>query len=269
MGKYLFCIIINILTVIFICLPIYGLPISEEIFGRCITGNCYDGEGKRSYEDGSLYCGKFLSGRRHGKGQMHYPDGSMFYGNWEYDKKSGEGMSVFADGSEFKGNFLNDEPDGIGIFISADGSMKKAVFKNGKLISCEKIEFEKKNGPYQYGTVLTLGGVYTGWYIRNAASGVVPQKRGRIRWDDGSIYMGQWKDGKMHGRGMMKWSDGATYEGEWNEGRRSGFGIYTWKSGTRYMGQWKDNRKHGYGIAVYPDGTILKGFFRDDVFVGN
>lgn len=242
--------------------------VSGENGAQCLSGNCRDGEGECSYADGSVYRGSFQSGLRHGIGSMQYPDGSVFFGRWENDEKTGEGTSLFSDGSEFKGIFKNGQPDGEGIFIASDGVLKKVCFREGKLISSSPIDFEKVQGTVRYGTVLALGGVYTGWYGGIRATGFIPERRGRIRWEDGSIYSGQWNNGKMHGRGVMKWPDGSSYAGEWNNGRRSGFGTYTWKSGSKYMGGWKDNRKNGPGIAVYADGTIQRGMFFDDVYLG-
>jgi len=34
---------------------------------------------------------------------------------------------------------------------------------------------------------------------------------------DGTKYVGEWKDDKMHGRGRYTWPDGEVYEGEWFE----------------------------------------------------
>ncbi len=242
--------------------------IFSENSAQCLSGNCLNGEGECVYSDGSVYRGSFERGIRHGKGSIHYPDGSYFSGNWEHDEKKGEGISLFSDGSEFRGVFKNGQPHGEGIYIASDGAVKKVSFIEGKLILSTSIEFEKAEGIMRYGTVLALGGVYTGWYRGIRATGIIPERRGIIRWEDGSAYAGEWHNGKMHGRGVMKWPDGSSYVGEWKYGRRSGFGTYTWKSGSKYMGGWKDNRKHGPGIAVYVDGTIQKGFFFEDTYRG-
>lgn len=236
---------------------------------QCISGNCDDGEGACEYSDGSIYRGSFNRSMRHGAGSMFYPDGSVFIGRWENDQKKGEGISLFSDGSEFRGVFRNGYPEGEGIFISSDGVQKKVYFRDSKIISSAPMDFERIDGIIRFGTVLALGGVYTGWYSGFRATGYIPERRGRIRWEDGSTYSGQWQNGKMHGRGVMKWPDGSSYVGEWNSGRRSGFGTYTWKSGSKYMGSWKDNRKHGPGIAVYADGSIQQGIFFEDTYLGS
>ena len=37
---------------------------------------------------------------------------------------------------------------------------------------------------------------------------------------DGSIYEGEFKNGKRHGQGTYTWSDGEVYVGNWKDGSR-------------------------------------------------
>ena len=43
-------------------------------------------------------------------------------------------------------------------------------------------------------------------------------------------------------------ADGSIYEGDWFEGKMHGRGVYTWPSGQSYEGEYKMDLKHGYGI---------------------
>ncbi len=36
--------------------------------------------------------------------------------------------------------------------------------------------------------------------------------------------MGQFQDGMKHGVGMMKWANGEIYDGEWRDDQMDGFG---------------------------------------------
>ena len=40
-----------------------------------------------------------------------------------------------------------------------------------------------------------------------------------MAWIDGSKYIGQWMNDKMHGRGKIEFLNGTFYEGAWNNGR--------------------------------------------------
>jgi len=45
-------------------------------------------------------------------------------------------------------------------------------------------------------------------------------------WENGTKYMGEWKDGKKHGQGTETWSSGWKYVGEWREGKPWNVTIY-------------------------------------------
>ena len=71
------------------------------------------------------------------------------------------------------------------------------------------------------------------------------------RWENGSKYMGEWKDGKKHGQGTFtygkgKW-EGEKYVGEFKHGYRNGQGTYTWSDGDKYVGKFKDDKPNGQG----------------------
>ena len=53
-------------------------------------------------------------------------------------------------------------------------------------------------------------------------------------------YLGEYKDGKKHGKGSYTWSDGGIYVGNWKEGKEHGHGTYTSPAGRKYVGEWKD-----------------------------
>jgi hypothetical protein len=42
--------------------------------------------------------------------------------------------------------------------------------------------------------------------------------KGRVQNPDGSVYQGEWKEGKPHGWGVFRAPDGETVEGEWVDG---------------------------------------------------
>lgn len=46
--------------------------------------------------------------------------------------------------------------------------------------------------------------------------------QGRLIYDDGSQYVGQWKNKKKHGKGTMTYSDGVVYDGDFKFGKRQG-----------------------------------------------
>jgi len=103
-------------------------------------------------------------------------------------------------------------------------------------------------------------------------------------WENGTKYMGEWKDGKRHGQGNMTYHDGSKFVGKWKNGKRHGQGTYTWcfycswcsslpggtnssissfADGRKYEGEFKDGKKHGQGKMILPDGKKYVGEYKD------
>ena len=53
---------------------------------------------------------------------------------------------------------------------------------------------------------------------------------------DGGKYVGQNKDGRMHGQGTYTYASGDKYVGEWKDNKRNGQGTYTYAYGDKYVG---------------------------------
>ena len=62
------------------------------------------------------------------------------------------------------------------------------------------------------------------------------QLRGRLLLSYNSIYEGELKDNKQHGRGLLKWPYYTIYDGEWKNGEKDGRGIYRNNDDTCYIG---------------------------------
>ena len=62
----------------------------------------------------------------------------------------------------------------------------------------------------------------------------------------GEKYVGEYKDGKRHGKGISTYSDGTRYEGEYKNNKKHGRGSYTWgegpKQGYVHEGEWEEDR---------------------------
>ena len=57
-----------------------------------------------------------------------------------------------------------------------------------------------------------------------------------------SVYEGDWKDGKRHGKGTYKYADGRVYEGDWKDDNKHGKGTFKSPDGGVYEGDWKDDK---------------------------
>ncbi|XP_068101201.1 alsin [Hyperolius riggenbachi] len=84
-----------------------------------------------------------------------------------------------------------------------------------------------------------------------------------------ATYNGRWLAGKPHGRGVLKWPDGRIYSGEFRNGLEDGYGEYiipnkSSKQKDRYLGQWKDGKMCGQGTFWYANGEVYEGCFQDN-----
>jgi len=79
----------------------------------------------------------------------------------------------------------------------------------------------------------------------------------------GNKYVGEWKDGKLHGQGTETFASGSKYVGEYKDGIFHGQGTYTWADGDKYEGQWKDDNFHGHGTFTWADGDKYVGQWKN------
>ena len=97
--------------------------------------------------------------------------------------------------------------------------------------------------------------------VRSAGS-EIPHGRGVQVFPDGSVYSGEFVDGKYEGAGRLSKASGDVYDGKWKNDQPHGHGVETFMTGERYEGYWKAGRKVGRGRFKYADG------FEQQVIVG-
>ena len=83
--------------------------------------------------------------------------------------------------------------------------------------------------------------------------------KGAIKLANGTVYTGQWLNGKRDGYGKNVLLDGHTYESQWVKGMRQGFGKCKSASGKVYEGEWLKGLPHGHGTLSLPDGFLCEG----------
>jgi len=70
-------------------------------------------------------------------------------------------------------------------------------------------------------------------------------------WENGTKYMGEWKDGKKHGQGTFTYLDDfGKYVGEFKNDKRHGQGTYYQGEGP-FKGEWYEGE--------FKDGTLWNG----------
>jgi len=114
------------------------------------------------------------------------------------------------------------------------------------------------------------GDEFRGRYQGDVRNGHGEMKFKKIQGDSfGRRYVGNFVDGRKHGKGQMTFPSGDVYTGDWLKGKRTGKGLYLFhQSGNRYKGDYVDGIKEGQGIFWWTSGPHTgeryEGEFRHD-----
>lgn len=129
--------------------------------------------------------------------------------------------------------------------------------------------------------------------------------QGTYVYPSGAKYIGNFRNGEIHGVGVCYYTDGSKYSGEWKSRYPDGKGTKTYSDGTKRTGMWKKGKpvddqgniqeeyiagkkeeqqddgtniqsgclsgdcKNGTGVFAYPDGSKYEGAFQNGKFEGN
>ncbi|XP_030433174.1 radial spoke head 10 homolog B2-like isoform X1 [Gopherus evgoodei] len=155
------------------------------------------------------YEGEKVHGLYDGEGVAYFQGGNIYRGMFSEGLMHGHGTYTWADGVKYEGNFVKNVQMYNGSYTWPDGSMYEGEVKNG---------------------------VRHGFGIYKCGTHPVS-------------YIGQWCEGKRHGKGTIYYNREGTswYEGDWVNNIKDGWGIRCYKSGNIYEGQWEKNVRHGEG----------------------
>ena len=85
------------------------------------------------YDNGDIYEGELVNGKRNGKGKMEYTNGDIYEGLFKDDLKAGKGKMIYANGNIYEGFFAKDRPSGKGKLLYKNGNIYEGYFLEGKL----------------------------------------------------------------------------------------------------------------------------------------
>ena len=82
--------------------------------------------------------------------------------------------------------------------------------------------------------------------------------KGTIKYDNGDVYEGEFRDSKPHGQGKITYrDDGRICKGNWEDGKLQK-GTCKWEKGKVYEGELVDGKPHGKGKMTYSNGMYTK-----------
>lgn len=161
---------------------------------ECKTGDCLNGSGILVYSDKTRYEGLFKGGVPNGQGKITYSTGDSYDGMFKDGVPEGDGIMKI-NGLVIDGVFRNGELS-EGTISFPDGRKQTGKFIEGKL-----------NG---HGIEESSDYTYTGYWSDGLASG-----KGKIEYQNGSVFEGLFKDGKRNGEGIQTFVNKGTLKGTW------------------------------------------------------
>jgi len=149
-----------------------------SVFDPC-DGDCKNGYGSYSYDNGGRYEGQWKDGRASGEGTFYYVEG-RYEGQYKYGEQHGYGTIYYGDGTVTEAKRIFGKRHGIATHTTADGKVYKRRFWEGKL---RGIGYRKTKA----------GGRQEGMFYDSKLKGIGIEyaKHGEILkagiWDDGKL----------------------------------------------------------------------------------
>jgi len=246
------------------------------------------------YKSAGVYIGEWKGGFRDGWGIMHWNNGSKYEGEWGWGRPFGKGRFTFLDGEKFEGDWRDyyisqkeiTEKNNQDGFLWLYKKQNQLLEENNLDPLCKD---NKKQVESIYEKLVDIRA-----YVKKVESRVIKagvpshlvssncRTFSQKFYEDGSVYIGEWKNERRSGSGKLVEKDGTVYEGEWRNdipygygkktfsngtyyiggikgSSREGWGEFFWDDGCFYVGKWEGNCMHGVGEFVWPDKRTYKG----------
>ena len=228
-----------------------------------------NGQVHYKWDNGDVFDGLMLDGKRNGKGRFVWASGQTYDGDWRDDVAVGQGAMVFVNGDRYQGQVKDGKPDGRGKMQFSNGDSYEGQLDQG--IADGEGAYTEKNGSRYTGQwkaglkqgrgtyVWAYGQRYEGEWVADRAEG-----RGTIVFSNGDRYEGPVSNGMPQGKGVRITSSQDRYEGDFVQGEAQGEGVYRWKNGEMYAGSWQKGKKVGKGRYTWTNGDYWEGEFADD-----
>ena len=157
----------------------------------------------------------------------------------------GEGKWRFDNGRVYEGTFTAGRPGGRGVLTLPSGAEYSGRFKYGQY-----------DGD---GDVLFADSTPAMCERGNCLNG-----RGIMRFEDDSVYSGEFKDGIRIGYSGMLFDDGSTYSGYFFNNLYHGKGTLTQPDSTEYTGLFLNGKMNGKITVTFPSKHIFIGKFKNN-----
>lgn len=193
--------------------PMWGMRIIPD--GKCVSGNCFKGEGTMEWPGGLRYSGSWESGTPHGKGSFKDSTGLAYSGEFHLGFLWGNGKLNMPKQYEYEGQFILGKRAGFGTANYTNGTRYEGKWEEGLM---------QGSGHFWYSETYH----YIGEMVNNQFNG-----SGKLYTPEGYIE-GSFKNGKPHGYcEQVVLSSHTSLSGYWVDGKKEGtFALHNPVTGT-------------------------------------
>ncbi len=222
------------------------------------------------FEDGSIYLGQVLNGKRHGIGILNFANGDKYFGEFIEGDKDGIGTYIFANGIKYTGEFKKDIFTGVGTIISNEIKYSGDFYHNeydgyGILKDLKK-------------ETVFVGGFFAGekdgvginvkkdssFIIANySADEIFDTTFSYINYNNGDVYIGGLNNCTYSGLGVLFKKEKEIYAGEFSNGKFDGFGFLK----STNISSIEDYIDINYHVGFVEDRSVVLGSFHDNRFI--
>jgi len=256
----------------------------DEYEGNWFLNN-KQGKGIYKWKDGRKYDGEWVNNKKHGKATLFFANGDKYVGEFLNDWKEGSGIYTWTNGDEYNGEWVKDQRTGYGKYTFQDGRVYLGQFIAGELQGRGKMTYQDgkiEDGIWAANKFIRLanpikkikypnGSFYEGEAVDNLEAGedklkFVKEGKGKMIFQDGGIYDGEWHNNNWHGQGKLTDLNGVVHEGKFENGEMVYGEVKT--ATTYYKGSLKNNLPNGWGIyrsaIKRPDGTTTSEEYKGE-----
>ncbi|KAG5476719.1 hypothetical protein CUR178_03892 [Leishmania enriettii] len=207
----------------------------------------------KRYQQGDRYGGDWANGVFHGDGVL-VTSSFTYHGTWMGGQMQGRGaISYTRKYVDYRPRNTNSRSDSAGGSGVGDG-VSNLLLKGLSYVSPFEL-VSTAPAPKEY-----IGDLDAKHYRHGM---------GLMRYYNGDVYEGQWRDNCRHGRGKLRKMDGEEYDGDWAFDQRHGNGKIMYPNGSLFKGSMEYDQRNGEGVMRFANGDEFFGTFRRDRIEGH
>ena len=127
----------------------------------------------------------------------------------------------------------------------------------------QKFPLDRNDQNRKWDYVTSNEGKYIGQINPNTGN---LEGKGIYIWNNGTKYIGNWKDGCQHGEGILIDSNNnLIFQGNYYRNKRYGPGLFVIKDNEYYEGEFFDDKMEGKGTYHYENGDVWEGYFKNNM----